>query len=69
MLYLVLFARNQDRAIWLGNLLFLVPAFGCNALFVPFFGLAGIGYGSIAAAAFLMIWRLWHVSLSPSKRR
>jgi O-antigen/teichoic acid export membrane protein len=68
-LYMVLFARHQDRAIWLGNLLFLIPAFGCNALFVPFAGLAGIGYGAIAAAGFLFFWRLWHVYLPPSKRR
>ncbi|MDD5587327.1 MAG: hypothetical protein PHY92_10320, partial [Alphaproteobacteria bacterium] len=67
--YLVLFARHQDRAIWLGNLMFLIPAVGCNALFVPFAGLAGIGYGAIAAAAFLLLWRIWHVFLPPAKRR
>jgi len=68
MLYLVLFARHQDRAIWLGNLLFLIPSFSCNALFVPFIGLAGIGYGTIASAAFLFLWRAWYV-FQPSRKR
>lgn len=60
-LYYVLFARHQDKPIWLGNILFLIPAFGCNALFVPIFGLSGIGYGTIIAASSLFLWRLWHV--------
>lgn len=60
-LYYVLFARGQDKPIWLGNLLFLIPAFGCNALFVPLFGLVGIGYGSIIASLFLLAWRTGHV--------
>jgi O-antigen/teichoic acid export membrane protein len=61
-LYTVLFARHRDRPIWLGNLLFLIPAFGCNALFVPIFGLSGIGYGGIVAGLFLFSWYGWHVS-------
>lgn len=60
-LYYVLFARNQDKAIWLGNLLFLIPAFGCNVLLIPVFGLEGIGYGTIIAALFLLLWRAWYV--------
>ena len=66
-LFLVLFARNQDRPIWLGNLLFLIPAVGCNALLVPFLGLSGIGYGTIAAAVFLFVWRAWYV-FRPSRK-
>ena len=60
-LYYVLFARHQDRAIWLGNLLYLIPAFGCNALFVPLFGFIGIGYGTIVSSIFLFLWRWWYV--------
>jgi O-antigen/teichoic acid export membrane protein len=56
-LYYVLFARHQDRAIWLGDLLFLVPAFGCNALLVPMIGISGIGWGAIVASLFLLVWR------------
>ena len=66
-LYNILFARHQDRAVWLGNLLFIIPACGCNAIFVPQFGLIGIGYGAIVAALCLFGWRLWHVwKYSPS---
>lgn len=61
-LYWVLFARNLDKPIWLGNLLFLVPSFGCSALFVPIFGMPGIGYGAIVSALFLLVWRAWHVA-------
>jgi O-antigen/teichoic acid export membrane protein len=57
----ILFARHQDRAIWLGNLLFLIPALGGNMLLVPILGLSGIGYSSIIAAGFLLMWRWRHV--------
>ena len=60
-LYFILFARHQDRAIWLGNLLFLLPALGGNLLLVPMLGLSGIGYSSILAALCLVAWRLWYV--------
>ena len=53
----VLYARHQDRAIWLGNLLFLIPAIGGNALLVPLIGLQGIGWATVIAGAFLLAWR------------
>jgi O-antigen/teichoic acid export membrane protein len=53
----VLYARHQDRAIWLGNLLFLLPATGGNALLVPLIGLAGAGWASVLSNAFLALWR------------
>lgn len=56
----ILFARHQDRAIWLGNMLFLIPALGGNLLLVPLFGLNGIGYSALIAASFLFSWRRWH---------
>jgi O-antigen/teichoic acid export membrane protein len=56
----VLYARHQDRAIWLGNLLFLIPALGGNALLVPLFGLPGAGLAAIAASSFLLLWRFYH---------
>lgn len=58
---IVLYARHQDRPIWLGNLLFLIPAFGCNALFVALFGFIGVGYGAVVSAIFLFAWRFWFV--------
>jgi O-antigen/teichoic acid export membrane protein len=58
----VLFARHQDRAMWLGNLLFLIPALGGNLLLVPLFGLNGIGFSAVLAASFLLIWRWGHTS-------
>ncbi len=66
-MYWVLFARHQDKPLWLGDLLFLLPAFGCTMLFVPFFGLKGIGFGSIVASLFLFCWRGWHV-FNPSTK-
>lgn len=56
----VLYARHQDRAIWLGNLLFLIPAVGGNAVLVPLIGLPGIGWASVMAATFLLFWRWRH---------
>jgi O-antigen/teichoic acid export membrane protein len=53
----VLYARHQDRAIWLGNLLSLVPAIGGNALLVPLAGLPGAGVAACLSAAFLLGWR------------
>jgi O-antigen/teichoic acid export membrane protein len=66
-LYYVLFARGQDKAIWLGNLLFLIPAFGFNIVLVPYLGLPGIGYGMVVSSTFLLLWRTWHV-FTPKKR-
>ena len=60
----VLFARHQDRAIWLGNLLYVVPTLVCNAVLVPLFGFIGLGYGAIISSLFLLLWRGWHVSKS-----
>jgi O-antigen/teichoic acid export membrane protein len=61
MKYNVLYARHQDRVVWLGNLLFLVPALCGNLLFVPIFGLIGIGYSAVISSTLLLIWRWWHV--------
>ena len=59
--YYVLYARRQDRALWLGSLLFLIPAVVGNLALVPWIGLEGVGYSSILACSFLLVWRLWHV--------
>jgi len=60
-LYQILFARHQDKSIWLGNLLFLIPAVGGSIIFIPAYGFIGVGYSAIAAALFLLIWRAWCV--------
>jgi O-antigen/teichoic acid export membrane protein len=60
-LYYILFARHQDRAIWLGDLLRLILAIGCNAVLVRFIGFSGIGYSAIATSLWLLLWRGWHV--------
>ena len=60
-LFQVLFARHQDRAIWAGNLLYVIPALVCNALLVALVGLIGAGFGSIISSLFLLLWRGWHV--------
>lgn len=61
-LYQVLFARHQDRAIWLGNMLYLVPMLVCNAVLVPLIGFTGVGCSAIISSLFLLLWRGWHVS-------
>jgi O-antigen/teichoic acid export membrane protein len=61
-LYQVLFARHQDRVIWLGNMLYLLPALVCNAALVPFFGFIGVGFGAIISSLYLLLWRAWGVS-------
>ncbi|NTU76834.1 MAG: hypothetical protein HGA90_03335, partial [Alphaproteobacteria bacterium] len=67
-LYYVLFARHQDKPVWLGNLLFLVPAFGGNFILVPLLGLKGIGVSAVASALFLLLWRGWYVWRYPQER-
>jgi O-antigen/teichoic acid export membrane protein len=56
-LYYVLYARHEDKPLWVGSLLFLIPAVGGNLLFVPLFGLEGVGYSSILGALFLLVQR------------
>jgi len=68
--YFVLYAQNQDRPLWLGNLLFLIPALGCNLIFVPLFGFIGIGFSALAGSVFLLIWRLvftWRTFKKPPR--
>jgi O-antigen/teichoic acid export membrane protein len=58
--FFVMFARHQDRPLWLGNLLFLIPALGGSMLLVPLAGFSGIGYSSILSCFLLLLWRLWY---------
>jgi O-antigen/teichoic acid export membrane protein len=60
-LYLMLFATHRDRVIWLGDLLYIVPALGGNLVLVPAFGLTGIGYSSIISSVFILVWRGWNL--------
>jgi O-antigen/teichoic acid export membrane protein len=62
--YLILFARHEDRPIWVGNLCFIIPALGFNILLVPVCGLTGIGYSAVISGLFLLIWRWSHVFCS-----
>ncbi len=66
LLYQILFARHQDRAIWLGNLLYLLPAVATTSLFVWLMGLYGVGVGAIVASLFIYLWRLWAVRHYPA---
>ena len=59
--YFILFATNRDRAIWLGDLLYIFPALGGNVILVPIFGLIGIGYCSIISSSLILLWRAWHL--------
>jgi 4-amino-4-deoxy-L-arabinose transferase-like glycosyltransferase len=53
----VLFARHQHRAIWLGNLLYLLPAVATTGVFVWLLGFYGIGVGALVASLFIYFWR------------
>lgn len=57
-MYYVLYARNQDWALWVGSLLFLIPVLLGNLILVPWLGLVGVGYSAILASIFLFFWRL-----------
>jgi O-antigen/teichoic acid export membrane protein len=52
-----LYAFHDDRPIWLGNLLFLVPSLALNLLLIPLLGLVGLGIAMVAASLFLLAWR------------
>ncbi len=56
----VLYARHQDRAMWLGNILFLGFTVGGNAVLVPMFGISGIGWAAVISASLLLFWRWKH---------
>lgn len=58
-LYYVQYARHQDRDIWIGNFLLLIPALAFNFLLVPRIGFIGIGYSAVLAAISLSAWRLY----------
>lgn len=59
--YYVLYARKQDRPLWMGSVLFLIPATLGNLVLVPWIGLPGTGVSSILACIFLLLWRLKYV--------
>ena len=58
--YYALYARRQDKALWAGGLLVLVPAVLGNWILVPLVGLVGTGYSAVLAAIFLFVWRGVH---------
>ncbi len=60
-LYYVLYARHQDKSLWIGGFLMLVPAALGNFLFIPSVGLIGVGYSAVLAASLLLFWRLFFV--------
>jgi len=57
----VLYARHEDRPLWLGALLMLIPVVVGNLIFVPRYGLIGVGYSAVVADVFLFLWRFWFV--------
>lgn len=60
-LHRVMYARHQDRAIWVGSLLLLLVSLVSNAACVWQFGFIGIGYSAIISAIFIGLWRVWCV--------
>jgi O-antigen/teichoic acid export membrane protein len=54
--YYVLYARGQDKPLWLGDTLYLLPVTAANLALVPWLGLSGVGYSAIIGASFLLLW-------------
>jgi len=52
-----LYSRHKDRAIWVGNIAFLVASLLLNLLLVPFLGLTGLGVASVLANLLLLALR------------
>jgi len=59
--YYILYSRHQDKGLWLGDMIYIIPSLGGNILFVYLFGLPGIGYGTIASSLYLFFWQGWWV--------
>jgi O-antigen/teichoic acid export membrane protein len=66
-LYTGLFVVRAHRAIWVGNVAFLLVSIAANFLLIPRLGLYGFGLANIVAAIALMSWR-W-VMFSHQARR
>ncbi len=60
-LYYVLYARHQDREIWIGSFIILIPALGFNLLLVPLVGFIGIGFSAVLSSLVLCAWRIYSV--------
>lgn len=58
-LYLVMYARHQDKQIWIGNFVLIVPALLFNIVFVPWLGFIGIGYSAVLTVIILCLWRTY----------
>lgn len=56
-IYYIMYARHQDKEIWIGNFIFLIPAALLNFVLVQNFGFIGIGYSSVIAALILSLYR------------
>jgi O-antigen/teichoic acid export membrane protein len=52
-----LYSRHRDRAIWVGNIAFLVASLLFNLLLVPVLGLTGLGVASVLANLLLLALR------------
>lgn len=60
-LYYAQYARHQDRDIWIGNFLLLLPSLAFSYLLVPRIGFIGIGFSAVIAAIVLASWRVYSV--------
>lgn len=60
-LYYVLYTRQQDRAIWMSNMLTLSLVLALNLLLVPFIGFIGVGYSALFSMLALSVWRIYSV--------
>lgn len=55
--YYVMYARGQDKEIWISSLFSLIAASGFNLALVPIWGFEGVGYSAIASSIVLTIFR------------
>jgi O-antigen/teichoic acid export membrane protein len=57
--YCILYARHQDRPIWIGNLAALAVSALATIVAVHFAGFHGLGYAAIINGVFILGWRAY----------
>ena len=60
-LYYIMYARHQDRAVWIGNLLVLGVSAVATIGAVKAFGFSGVGYAAVMSGVFIVLWRSYWV--------
>jgi O-antigen/teichoic acid export membrane protein len=57
--YYLLFIERKLKAVWAGNIMFLIASSTFNILLIPRYGIAGLGGAALISATALFAWRMW----------